>query len=33
VLAGALTAAVPVAPGDSLTVEIDRIGSVEMAVR
>lgn len=33
VLAGALTAAVPVAPGDSVAVEIDRIGSVELAVR
>jgi 2-oxo-3-hexenedioate decarboxylase len=33
VLAGALTAAVPVAPGDSVTVEIDRIGGVEMAAR
>ncbi|MFO7549699.1 MAG: fumarylacetoacetate hydrolase family protein [Acidimicrobiia bacterium] len=33
VLAGALTAAVPVAPGDTVTVEIDRIGAVEMAVR
>jgi 2-keto-4-pentenoate hydratase len=33
VLAGSLTAAVPVAPGDSVTVEIDRLGTVELAVR
>lgn len=33
VLAGALTAAVPVAPGDSVRVEIDRLGSLELACR
>ncbi len=33
VLAGALTAAVAVAPGDSYTVEIDRLGTLELAVR
>ena len=33
VLAGALTAAVPVGPGDVVTVEIDRLGTVEVAVR
>lgn len=32
VLSGALTAAVPVEPGDSITVEIDRIGTVALAV-
>ncbi|HKX74440.1 MAG TPA: fumarylacetoacetate hydrolase family protein [Acidimicrobiia bacterium] len=31
VLAGALTAAVPIAPGDVVTVEIDRVGSVHLA--
>lgn len=33
VLAGALTAAVPIGPGDSLTLEIDRIGELGMTVR
>ncbi len=33
VLAGALTAAFPVAAGDSVTIEIDRLGMLEMAVR
>jgi 2-oxo-3-hexenedioate decarboxylase len=33
VMAGALTAAVPVGPGDVITVEFDRIGTVEVAVR
>lgn len=33
VLAGALTAAVPVESGDTVTVEIDRIGSLELSVR
>jgi 2-oxo-3-hexenedioate decarboxylase len=33
VLAGALTAAVAIAPGDTLTLEIDRIGAMEMLVR
>lgn len=33
ILAGALTAAVPIGPGDSLTLEIDRIGALEMVVR
>lgn len=32
VLSGALTAAVPVEPGDVMSVEIDRIGSVTLAV-
>jgi 2-keto-4-pentenoate hydratase len=32
VLAGALTAAVAVGPGDVVNVEIDRIGSVQLAV-
>lgn len=32
VLSGALTAAFPVEPGDSVTVEIDRIGSLTLAV-
>jgi len=32
VLAGALTAAVPVSPGDVVTVEIDRIGAVTLGV-
>ncbi len=32
VLAGALTAAVPIAPGDTITVSIDRIGSLELGV-
>ncbi len=31
VLAGSLTAAVPVAPGDSVRITVDRIGSVELA--
>jgi 2-keto-4-pentenoate hydratase len=31
-LAGALTAAVAVSPGDVVTVEIDRIGSVTLGV-
>lgn len=33
VLAGALTAAFPVSSGDSVTLEIDRLGMLEMAVR
>jgi 2-oxo-3-hexenedioate decarboxylase len=33
VLAGALTAAIPIGPGDNLTLEIDRIGALEMVVR
>lgn len=33
VLAGALTAAIPVTPGDSITIEIDRLGTLELAVR
>ncbi|MGH9246509.1 MAG: 2-keto-4-pentenoate hydratase [Acidimicrobiales bacterium] len=33
VLAGSLTATVPIAPGDVVTAEIDRIGTVEVAVR
>jgi 2-oxo-3-hexenedioate decarboxylase len=33
VLAGALTAAVPLGPGDVVTAEIDRLGTVEVAVR
>ncbi|MGQ0848405.1 MAG: 2-keto-4-pentenoate hydratase [Actinomycetota bacterium] len=33
VLSGALTAAVAIAPGDVVTVEIDRVGSVEVEVR
>ncbi len=33
VLAGALTGAIPVAAGDSVTVEIDRIGALDLAVR
>ncbi|MDH4118893.1 MAG: fumarylacetoacetate hydrolase family protein [Acidimicrobiia bacterium] len=33
VLAGALTAAIPVETGDSVTVEIDRLGTLELAVR
>jgi 2-keto-4-pentenoate hydratase len=33
VLSGALTAAVAVGPGDTVTVEIDRIGALELSVR
>ncbi len=33
VLAGALTAATPVSPGDTIGVEIDRVGSLELACR
>ncbi|MDH3500652.1 MAG: fumarylacetoacetate hydrolase family protein [Acidimicrobiia bacterium] len=33
VLAGALTAAIPVAPGDVVTATIDRIGTIELAIR
>lgn len=33
VLAGALTAAIPIAAGDTLTLEIDRVGELEMVVR
>lgn len=33
VLAGALTAAVPVERGDTITVEIDRVGALEISVR
>lgn len=33
VLAGALTAAIPIGPGDTLTLEIDRIGELGMTVR
>jgi 2-oxo-3-hexenedioate decarboxylase len=33
VLAGALTAAFPVVAGDAITLEIDRLGMLEMAVR
>jgi 2-keto-4-pentenoate hydratase len=33
VLAGALTAAVPAEPGDTFTVEIDRLGTLDLAVR
>jgi 2-keto-4-pentenoate hydratase len=32
VLSGALTVSVPVAPGDVVTVELDRIGSLQLAV-
>ena len=33
ILSGGLTAATPVSAGDSIVVSIDRIGSVELAVR
>lgn len=33
VLAGSLTAAIPVTAGDSVTVEVDRIGSLDLIVR
>lgn len=33
VLAGALTAAIPIAAGDTLTLEIDRVGGLEIVVR
>ena len=33
VLSGGLTAAVPVAPGDVVVASIDRLGTLELAVR